>query len=113
MLELDCPHTVADPFIQATKDFRRVRQPEVAPPAQQILPKLLRYLNHTPSTGPAGYLPNAIFHPHKGLTGDSNASDHSWSRPEGKPKEGTISRSINRTLGLVDLEPKFTEQNRQ
>jgi transposase len=113
VLELDSTQTVANPFVQTAEDTRGISQPEVTLPAHQILPKFLRYLYKAPPTTPAGYLPDAVFHPHKGSACDSDANGLARGQPKGKPEEVAARRPINRALGLVYLEPELAEPNNQ
>src|SRR5690606_25311417 len=102
--------TVADPFVEVAERPRRLGQPVVATPAEQVRAQSLYYLFHALATVAPGQLAHLLFQSLQGLRRDSAANRFTGREPEREPQKLVSHHRSYATLGRVDLEPQTAKE---
>src|SRR5690606_21950836 len=102
VLEVDGPEAVPDPFVEVAEDARRVGEPEVRLPADEVAAQVPRDLFDAPSPGPLRNDADTLLHRGEGLAGNPTFHYPPRRHPERVAQELAVPRQIHRTLRLVD-----------
>src|SRR5882672_12093726 len=107
MFELDGPQPVPQPLIQLAPDLRRLRQPEVSLPTQNIGPQTIhRILQAAPATA-AGQLPDALLERPQRLDGDLAFDHAARSYPKAVAEELATEHVGHCAFGLVERQAQL------
>jgi hypothetical protein len=104
---MDGSEAVSDPLVDVAEDARRIRQPEVVPPADEIAAQLRDNLLDAPTARPLRDEADALLHGLKGLARDPAFHHTSRTTPKGIAKDFAIPPEVHGAFRLVDAEPEL------